>query len=294
MDPVALPANLLAGGANEAVRAWAATLADTLPAVVERWDLEVDAPYEPGGRTAWVAPARTAAGDRCVLKLAFAHPEASGEADALRVWDGAGAVRLLDAEDLGATTILLLERCDPGTQLADRSEPEQDEVLTGLLRRLWIDPPPEPPFRSLQQMCDEWADGFERAAATRSADLDPGLVDPGLVGAGIGLLRELPATSSEHVLLCTDLHGHNVLAAQREPWLVIDPKPHVGDPVYDLVQHLLNCRTRLQADPIALCRRVADLAGVDPARLRLWLFARCVQQSLRWSWLAAVARRVAP
>lgn len=289
MEPLVLPANLLAGGANDEVRAWTATLATTLPLVVERWGLDVGPPYEPGGQTAWVAPARTAAGDPCVLKLAFAHPEATGEADGLRVWDGAGAVRLLDAADLGSTAALLLERCEPGTQLAERPEPDQDEVLAGLLRRLWIEPPAEPPFRTLQQMCDEWADGFERGAAARPSELDSGLVE-----AGIGLLRGLPATATERVLLCTDLHAHNVLAAEREPWLVIDPKPHVGDPAYDLTQHLLNCRTRLLADPIDLCRRVADLAGVDGHRLQLWLFARSVQQSLRWDWLVAVARTMAP
>jgi streptomycin 6-kinase len=40
-------------------------------------------------------------------------------------------------------------------------------------------------------------------------------------------------------LLATDLHTGNVLAAQRQPWLMIDPKPYVGDPCYDLGQHLL-------------------------------------------------------
>jgi hypothetical protein len=51
------------------------------------------------------------------------------------------------------------------------------------------------------------------------------------------------------VLLCTDLHGDNILAAQRELWLVIDPKPYVGDPAYDLLQHMLNCEDRLAAAP---------------------------------------------
>lgn len=289
MEPVDLPANLLAGGANEAVRAWVPSLHDTLPTVLDRWGLVVGAPYEPGGHTAWVAPARTAAGEACVLKLGFAHPEASGEADALRAWDGDGAVRVLDAADLGATTVLLLERCEPGTELAERPEPEQDEVLTGLLRRLWIEPPPGSSFRSLQQMCDEWADGYERRAVHQRSELDPGLVAEGLT-----LLRELPATAARHVLLCTDLHAHNVLAAEREPWLVIDPKPHVGDPTYDLLQHLLNCRTRLRSDPRELARRVAEVAGVDAERLQLWLFARCVQQSQRWDWLVPVARTLAP
>ena len=51
------------------------------------------------------------------------------------------------------------------------------------------------------------------------------------------------------MLLATDPHGDNVLTAQREPWLVIDPKPYVGDPTYDLLQHTLNCEDRLAADP---------------------------------------------
>ena len=96
------------------------------------------------------------------------------------------------------------------------------------------------------------------------------------------------------MLLCTDLRAEHVLASAREPWLVIDPKPHLGDPAYDPVQHLLNCPERLQRDPRGLVDRMADLSGVDRERLAQWLFARCVQQSPRWPRLAPVARRLAP
>ncbi len=96
------------------------------------------------------------------------------------------------------------------------------------------------------------------------------------------------------MLLCTDLHAENVLAARREPWLVIDPKPYVGDPTYDPLQHLLNCGDRLRADPHDLVRRMADLLGLDPERLLLWMFARCVQESPDWPALGEVARRIAP
>jgi streptomycin 6-kinase len=119
-------------------------------------------------------------------------------------------------------------------------------------------------------------------------------LDPGLAREGIALFRALPATADQNVLLCTDLHAENVLAAQREPWLVIDPKPYVGDPTYDALQHLLNCDKRLHADPRGLARRMANLLGLDAERLVLWLFARCVQESLDWPALADIARRVAP
>ena len=138
-------------------------------------------------------------------------------------------------------------------------------------------------------MCDQWADEFDARVAAA-----PVPIDPGLVRLGISLFRELPTTADTEVLLCTDLHAGNVLAAERESWLAIDPKPHVGDPTYDALQHLLNCAERLGADPEALCRRVAELLGLDVERLRLWLFARCVQESPHWPGLAELVPRIAP
>ena len=94
--------------------------------------------------------------------------------------------------------------------------------------------------------------------------------------------------------MCTDLHAGNVLASEREPSLVIDPKPYVGDPTYDALQHLLNCRERLVHDPAGLARHFAGLLELDASRLLLWLFARCVQESPHMPWLANVARQIAP
>jgi streptomycin 6-kinase len=104
----------------------------------------------------------------------------------------------------------------------------------------------------------------------------------------------LPQSAPEQLLLCTDLHADNVLAAAREPWLVIDPKPFVGDPTYDALQHHLNCRARLVADPRALASRMADLLGLDFERLLLWLFAYCVVQSVDFPWMLGVAEQIRP
>ena len=78
-------------------------------------------------------------------------------------------------------------------------------------------------------------------------------------------------------------------AASREPWLLIDPKPYIGDPTYDCLQHMLNCPDRLQDDPVSFARRMAELD-----RLLLWLFARCVQESRNCPELGVAARRLAP
>ena len=92
------------------------------------------------------------------------------------------------------------------------------------------------------------------------------------------MLEELPRSSSDEVLLTTDLHAGNVLRAQRERWLVIDPKPFVGDRAYDATQHLFNCKRRLLAAPDATIRRFADLLVVDHERVRLWMFARAAAE----------------
>lgn len=273
--------------------AWAARLPRTVARVAREWSLELGAPYRPGGRTAWVAPVRTAAGERAVLKVGWRHDEALHQAAGLRAWDGRGAVRCLADLTLpdDDTDVLLLEVCDPGTPLSAQPPAGQDAVLTGLLRRLWIEPEAGHPFRPLALMCGAWADGFELRYTTAGPSRR---IDPGLARAGAALFRELPTSAPGQVLLATDLHVGNVLAARREPWLVIDPKPYVGDPAYDALQHLLNRRDGLTTDPGETCDRIADLLDLDRRRLRAWVFARAVVESVEQPWLFTVARELAP
>jgi streptomycin 6-kinase len=215
-----LPDNLVdpAGRAG-----WPEWLATTLPKAIEQarrlWSLTVADPFQPGGQTAWVAPAADGSGASLVLKIGWPHPEAAHEADGLRAWAGHGAVLLHAAAAIDGAAALLLERCVPGAGLSGRPEPEQDAVIAGLLPQLWIRPAEPHPFEPLATICQRWADRLEQTAG------GGGLLDPGLVRAGIALFRELPATATGQVLLCTDLHAANILAAQRQPWLVIDPKP---------------------------------------------------------------------
>src|SRR5262245_15817492 len=282
------------GDLAAAERAWRAQLPRLIEDFAERWSLAIEAPFTIGGSASWVAPARTSTGERVVLKLGWTHEEALHEADGLRVWDGNGTVRLLASHVAGPTSALLLELCEPGTQLSQAlPEPDQDLVIAGLLQRLWIQPPPDLPFRPLGLMCDQWATMFELDHAEAIAQ-GKDQIDPGMAHDGIQLFRELPLTADRSVLLLTDLHHANVLAAHREPWLVIDPKPYVGDPAYDTLQHMLNFPSRLGADPNGLADRMAALLDLDPRRVRLWLFARCVQESVDEPELREVAAKLAP
>jgi streptomycin 6-kinase len=270
--------------------AWLAGLPATIERVAADWALELGAPYLPGGQCAWVAPVRDHAGDARVLKVAWRHPEAEDEADGLRFWDGDGAVRCYASRRYGASDALLLERCAPGAPLGGSlPEPEQDVVIAGLLRRLWDRPlAAGHPFRALEEICERWAAELEANFAADARGLDPGLAR-----AGVAALRDLPRSTDRRALLCTDLHAGNVLAARREPWLAIDPKPFVGDPAFDTVQHMLNCDARLATDPAGLATRMADLLDVDPDRVRQWLFARCAQEALHDHTMREPARRLA-
>lgn len=284
-----MPRNLiesLAGDRDDRRRDWAARLPELVAGVAQRWALRVGAPFQPGGMTAWVAPARTADDLDAVLKVCFRHDESEHEVEALQLWSGNGTVLVHRAEKDEDTAFLLLERAEEGRLLGGEPEPVQDEVVAGLLRRLWVEPPAGHPFRPLTQMCEQWAAEYEESP---NAELDPGVAR-----AGLELFRALPGSADRAALLVTDLHAGNLLAAEREPWLVIDPKPYVGDPAYDPLQHMLNCRERLHADPDALIQRMADLCGVDRERLRLWLFARCVVESAWWPGATVLAARLAP
>jgi streptomycin 6-kinase len=220
--------------------------------------------------------------------VGWRHREAEHEADALRFWAGEGAVRCFTVRSFEDTTALLLERCVPGVPLKSLPEPEQDAVIAGLLLRLWSrQPPAGHPFGSLVTMCDLWAEWFELDYAADHRGLDRGLAREGAAA-----LRELPRSAERTVLLATDLHAENVLSAEREPWLTIDPKPFIGDPAFDPVQHMLNCEARLAEDPAGLARRMAALLDLDAERVRSWLFARCVHESIHDLPSRELARRL--
>jgi len=139
-----------------------------------------------------------------------------------------------------------------------------------LLRRLWRSPSAPHRFRSLSVLTQYWSE--------QTLSQSGHWLDDALVRDGLHLLKELPCSAAREVLLATDLHAGNVLQAEREPWLVIDPKPFVGDPAYDATQHLFNCFDRLRSDPEKTIRRLSDLLGVEHERVRLWTFARAAAE----------------
>lgn len=250
---------------HEEGRAWLERLPRLVRECAERWQLELGEPF--AYATASLAfPARRRHGEEAVLKLCFPHRESEHEADALALWNGRGAVRLLDG-DRGRHA-LLLERCLPGTPLSEAGPGVALDVLVGLLPRLWV--PAGEPFRPLADEAAWWAsylpERWERGHRPFGRDL---------LDAALEALRQLPPTQGEQVLVHQDLHGDNVLRAEREPWLAIDPKPLVGEREFGVSAVLRSAELGHGREDVRrrLDRLSSELA-LDRERVRLWAIAQ--------------------
>ncbi len=249
---------------------------DRLPALVEAllddWALTVDG--DPThGECALVVPVRTEDGAAAVLKVGWPHEEAEHEHLALQHWHGAGAVRLLRADP--RRFALLLERLH-ATDLTEVWDLEACRVVAGLYGRLHLPAPPQ--LRLLAEDVDRWTGRL--AALPRDARLPHRLVQQA-VALGRGFVADERSVGR---MIHTDLHYENVLAADREPWLAIDPKPVSGDPHYEVAPLLWNRWDELAGDVRGGVRRrfeaTVDAAGLDEDRARDWVVVRMLHNAL--------------
>jgi streptomycin 6-kinase len=233
-----------------------------LDVAAERWSLELGHPFAQGA-AGFTTRATLADGTPVVLKIVDTHRESEHEADALELWDGNGAVRLIDRDESGR--VLLLERCIPGSPLSRLDPDVALDVLAGLLPRLWR--PAGPPFHTLADEAAWWAEYLPRTWRG----------DPGMLAIALAALRELPGTQGEQVLVHQDLHGDNVLAAEREAWLVIDPKPLVGEREFAVAPIVRSFELgERRRDVLHRLDRLTGELGLDRERARGWTIAQTV------------------
>jgi len=240
---------------------WREALPDLVASCCKEWGLRVGEQYAPGA-AGYAVPAELQDGTRAVLKIGVPHREAEQEADALERWGGDGAVRLLARDD--ERWALLLERAEPGTFLSE--SPDALDVLIGLLPRLWKS---GEGFHTLEDETGRWVDEIERDVKDRR-----------LREAALHYIGELAPTQGEQVLVHQDLHGENVLAAQREPWLVIDPKPLSAEREYQAASIIRsNELGHSKRDVLYRLDRLTSELGLDRERARGWTIA----QTVAWS-----------
>jgi streptomycin 6-kinase len=198
-----------------------------------------------------------------VLKIQDPHRESEHEAAALELWDGEGAIRLLahDPEEHA----LLLERCVPGTPLSEAGTEASMDVLVGLLPRLWKR---AEGFNTIEDEAPHLLEDLESARDQRLKD------------AALSYLNDLVPSQGEPVLVNQDLHGANVLAAEREPWLVIDPKPLAAEREFSAASIVRsNELGHSKGDVLYRLDRLCSDLGLDRERAIGWT----VVHTVAWS-----------
>lgn len=254
--------------------AWLERLPALTGALLADWQLSVDG--EPmHGFCALVIPVRTPAGRPAVLKVHLPDEESEHEHLALQHWRGSGAVQLLRADP--HRYAMLLERLHP-EDLTDLWDLEACEIVAGLYSRIHVPAPPQ--LRTLTSYVDRWTAAL--AELPRSAPVPRRLVEQA-VSLGRDFVTD---AASVGTMIHSDLHYENVLAADREPWLVIDPKPVSGDPHYEPAPMLWNRWDEVAASGNvrdAVRRRfhtLVDAASLDEDRARDWVVVRMLHNAL--------------
>ncbi|MBN9607769.1 MAG: aminoglycoside resistance protein [Actinobacteria bacterium] len=247
---------------------WRRDLPALLHAVLAEWDLRPDG-YRGVGECAIVLGVHTPDGERAALKVGWPHPESAHEHIALRLWAGDGAVRLLRADP--ARGALLLERAGP-EDLTSVDPLAACEIIARLYPRLHR--PATAQLTRLSDLSARWS----RELAALPADAP---VPHRLVSQAAALAADFATDrATDGRLLHSDLHYFNVLAADREPWLVIDPKPLSGDPSFEVAPLLWNRWDEVLATGTireavrARMTAATDAAGFDPQRARDWVIVR--------------------
>lgn len=249
---------------------WLERVPELVAECVEEWQLELGEPYE-AGAAGYAVRAALTDGTPTVLKLIYPHREAEHEADALELLAGNGAVRLLARDD--ARSAMLLERCEPGTALAENGGEKALDVLVELLPRHWVRA--GEPFHTLAEEAAWWIDDLPEQWEQSGRAIERRLVDTAV--DALGLLSE---SQGEQVLLNQDLHGDNVLAAEREPWLVIDPKPLLGEREFAVAPIVRSFELGFsKADVLYRLDRLTSELGLDRERARGWT----IGQTMAWA-----------
>jgi streptomycin 6-kinase len=273
---------------GEAGQRWCDALPGTVARLAAQWRLSPGQPLA-GATHALVLDCFRSDGAPAVLKLPFVDDENRAEADALRLYDGDGAVRLLDDDPTSGA--LLLERLVPGTPLLDLPDRHQAlDIACAILCRLRRPAPEGHRFPLLRDLAASWA---RRLPAKQKLLGDP--LPRQLVDEAARLARDLGAWNGLDVVVNRDPHLANFLSAHREPWLLIDPKPVVGEAAFDgsylLLANLEGNATRNGA--ASAIARIAARLDVEPGRARAWAFVRAVESALWARSLGDVAKMAA-
>ncbi|MFC9687034.1 aminoglycoside phosphotransferase family protein [Kribbella sp. NPDC056951] len=270
---IVIPPQLIESHEDESPE-WLAGLPAQLDEYLDRWKLTRTGDFL-NGAASLIVPVVRVDGTPAMLKLQPQNEESEAEALALRTWSPDDVVTVL--EDDPATATLLLERLHDRTLNAVPDHVEATRILAELMARLNLVPaPPE-----VRKLADIAAEMIEDAADLKLADPE----EQRLLQRYADQVREVMSEPGDR-LLHWDLHYGNVMASDRQPWLVIDPKPLAGDPAFELFQALHNRWDDLVATgnlDQAIRDRfdlMLEITGIDRDRALAWTAGRVLQNTI--------------
>jgi streptomycin 6-kinase len=266
---------------GDAQMRWLERLPQAVERAAARWSLRLQGPFADLSYN-YVAPATLPDGTPAVLKLCFPDPDGDflHEEAATRAFGGHKSVKLIDS-DLEESA-LLLERLEPGTMLHDLGDDvAETSIAASVMRGLWSSPGTTPPAHEFPRAGD-WIDEASRPSAIPGRKQSLSWIDGALART-----RERAAATVQPLLLHGDLHHYNILAAQREPWLAIDPHGVIGHPAWELAPFLINNLERFPRHdwPSVIRRRADQLSeelSLDREDVYAWNATRALQCAF-WS-----------
>ncbi|WP_227983469.1 aminoglycoside phosphotransferase family protein [Nocardia spumae] len=294
MPPIALPPEVVdtvsaVFGARG--RAWLADLPERVEALCAHWRLETVGAAFGGGTHSYAAPVRREDGSVAVLKVPIVDEENVAEAAGLFCYDGDGAVRLHDYDP--GSGALLLEWARPGTPLLEQpgfpsleglpDHAPKVKTACALYRRLRREPGPLPSgfpaFPTVAALLTDWSDRFGSPAPELAR-----IVPHALLDLAVGYCAELSTPQGPAVIVNRDTHLGNIVAAEREPWLLIDPKPYLGEAAFDIGFLIM---IRVQRFPTAaraerMVSSTAAATAVDATRSHAWAYLRTMEE-ISWA-----------
>lgn len=221
----------IVGAFGERGADWLQILPQILDDLSSRWQIRIEDPF-PDMAYNFVAPGFRKHGAPVVVKVGVPNSELAHEIGALRAFDGHGVVALLEVlPEYGA---FLLERLLPGEPVLHVDDETATSIAGEVMRQIWQSGILKGDFPSVS----DWAKGFPRLRERFGGGTGP--FPKKLVETAEALFRDLLSSMDETILLHGDLHHWNILSADREPWLAIDPKGVLGEPAYEVGAWLRN------------------------------------------------------
>ncbi len=264
---------------GEAGKMWLNDLPRIVEELSEKWSFKPEKPFRNLSYN-FVAPCICENGENAVLKIALPlnNPEIFNEAAFLELADGNGTVKLLNLDETNRA--ILLEKATPGANLKEVCRTDVGkavEITIKAMRKILKKPPQDHSFWLL----DEWFDNFfYKSENTEFPER--------FIWKARGIYEELSVLSKEKFLIHGDLHHENILSAEREPFLVIDPKGIVGEIGFE-ISTFLNNHAFWLSDDLNLREKIIEAVfqfseafEIEPINLYKWAFAQMVL-SIWWT-----------